>query len=217
MMIKTTWVNHILNFVAVILGVYIAFHISERAKESGEKEESIALMKALLDDLQSDLTTYTDYQIPFNKQYEEQVDSLLLALTNNDTDEIHAKLFQIFQVNNYNPTSTTYNSIKSSGKIRLINDLSLQRKLSDFYDGAAIECENKNQIQVDFFMQELVTWMTVNTDLYETTINKEADMIVLRNKLIVYTSLVAQKIEQYENIAEDITQLKAQLEATVNQ
>mgnify|MGYP001799629805 FL=1 len=217
MMIKTTWVNHILNFVAVILGVYIAFHISESAKESGEKEESIALMKALLDDLQSDLTTYTDYQIPFNKRYEEQVDSLLLALTNNDTDEIHAKLFQIFQVNNYNPTSTTYNSIKSSGKIRLINDLSLQRKLSDFYDGAAIECENKNQIQVDFFMQELVTWMTVNTDLYETTINKKADMIVLRNKLIVYTSLVAQKIEQYEKIAEDITELKAQLETTINQ
>ena len=111
----------------------------------------------------------------------------------------------------------SFNSIKSSGKIRLINDLSLQRKLSDFYDGAAIECENKNQIQADFFMQELVTWMTVNTDLYETAINKEADMIVLRNKLTVYTSLVVQKIKHYEEMVEDITQLKAQLEATVNQ
>ena len=66
-------------------------------------------MNALIDDLNPDFKNYTAHQIPINKQYEEQVDSLLLALTNDDTVEIHAKLFEVFQVNNYNPTSTTYN------------------------------------------------------------------------------------------------------------
>ena len=38
MMAKSVWINHLINFVAVILGVYIAFYISERVKESGEKK-----------------------------------------------------------------------------------------------------------------------------------------------------------------------------------
>ena len=39
MMKSVNWFDHLLNFVAVILGVSLAFYISTRAEKSREKEE----------------------------------------------------------------------------------------------------------------------------------------------------------------------------------
>ncbi|MCO6477573.1 MAG: hypothetical protein J5I94_13160 [Phaeodactylibacter sp.] len=41
---KYNWLNHLLNFVAVILGVYLAFYINEKAKANQDKNESLLLM-----------------------------------------------------------------------------------------------------------------------------------------------------------------------------
>ena len=63
------WLNHVLNFLAVILGVYLAFYINERAKVNQDRKESRLLMNSLMEDLSEDIRVYEEYQIPANIQH----------------------------------------------------------------------------------------------------------------------------------------------------
>ncbi len=210
------WTNHLLNFLAVILGVYLAFFINEKAKSAAEKKEVVLLMNSMINDLSADIKTYEDYHIPVNNKCRKEVDSLLTLLIANDMERINNQLPKIFQVENYVPNTSTYNSIKSSGKIRLFEDLALQKKLSDYYDGLVIECESKNKIQVDYFMNEVVSWLTNNADLMEVKLLEDAPLIVFRNKLMMYQSLISQKVNNYEKIVEESKALEEKLQSLAN-
>jgi len=146
---KYNWSNHIFNFIAVILGVYLAFYINERAKINQDRNESLTLMNSLVGDLSEDIRRYEEYQIPVNIQHQQNVESLLESLLTDSLDHIGNQLSAILGVENYAPTSSTYNSMKSSGKLRLIEDLALQKMLTDYYDGLVIESDRKGEYQVE--------------------------------------------------------------------
>jgi hypothetical protein len=99
----------------------------------------------------------------------------------------------------------------------LIDDLPLRKQLSDFYDGLALECEIKNELQAEYFMDEVVNWLTLHSDLMEMKLLSEKEMIVFRNILLIYQSVVSQKINNYEMIVEDAKKLKIQLDALISQ
>jgi hypothetical protein len=65
------------NFFAVILGVYLAFFINERAKRNQDKRESLIIMQSLINDLSGDIKTYETYQIPVNLQQTDEIKQLL--------------------------------------------------------------------------------------------------------------------------------------------
>jgi hypothetical protein len=73
---KINWLNHFFNFLAVILGVYLAFYINERAKMNEDKKEAILLMTSLVDDLEQDIKIYQEYQIPVNTQIQQNVENV---------------------------------------------------------------------------------------------------------------------------------------------
>lgn len=202
------WLNHVLNFLAVILGVYLAFYVNDRAKQAEENNEKRAFLNLLSNDLADDIKTYQNYQIPTNEAYLERVDSLLVAVSNKQMAQIDALLPYLFQVENYIPTTSTYASMKSSGKMRLIGDLTLQKRLNDYYDGLVLECTEKNKIQVDYFMGEVVKCLTLQADFEEMKLLGDEDLVVFKNILLIYESLVHQKIRNYEMIVEESTLLK---------
>jgi len=210
---KQNWLNHLFNFLAVILGVYLAFYINERAQINQDQNESIMLMNSLLADLSKDIKAYEEYQIPVNKQYQQNVERLLSSLMTNDMDEIGEKISDVLGVENFTPSTSTYSSIKASGKLGLINDLELQKMLTDFYEGLAVESIRKGEYQVDFFTGELMTWLTTNVDLTDMQLIHSDELIVFKNKLIIYGSLINQKVESYEMIVEDSKKLQLQIES----
>lgn len=207
------WVNHLFNFLAVILGVYLAFYINEKAILSKERRESLILMNSLVSDLSEDIKTYEEYQIPENIQQQQHLGKVLELLLKDSIDGIGNELSVVFQVENFQPTTSTYSSMKSSGTLRLIDDLSLQKQLSDFYEGLVLESVDKGEFQVDYFTSELLTWITINIDLMEMKLLKEDELIVLRNKLIIYESLIDQKVNSYKMIVEDSKKLKRSIES----
>lgn len=210
---KYNWLNHVFNFLAVILGVYLAFYINERAKISQDRKESLLLMNSLVEDLAEDLDTYEKYQIPLNIQHQENVGNLLELLVIDSLVGIEEQLPTILQVENYAPTTSTYSSMRASGKLRLIDDLALQKSLSDYYEGLVLESVKKGEYQVTFFTEELLTWLTNNVDLLAMKVLNKEELIVLRNKLIIYESLVDQKVKAYETIVTDSKQLKMRIES----
>jgi hypothetical protein len=185
------WLGHILNFLAVILGVYLAFAINEQSKRAGELKEARQLMESMAAELKDDTRTFREYHIPINEQYEQTLDSLILALVDEDVERAEEFLPALFQIENYVPSTAVFNSMKSSGKIRLIEDLELQKKMSDFFDGTVLECTAKNTLQADFFLDNLIPWLLENSDLLEMSLDDTKDLRTLKNILLTYQSLVS--------------------------
>tara|TARA_R110002096_G_scaffold83876_1_gene194131 strand:- start:3128 stop:3784 length:657 start_codon:yes stop_codon:yes gene_type:complete len=213
---KYNWMNHFFNFLAVILGVYLAFYLSERSKINQERKESMILMNSLVNDLSDDIKTYESYQIPINSELRENVEDLLNLLIADSLYDIDSKLSLILEVENFAPTTSTYSSMKSSGKLSLIDDLALQKALSNYYEGLVFESQKKGEYQVAYFTSEILNWLTTNFDLMDVKIVQKDDVIILRNKLLIYESLIAQKVNSYETIVEDSKKLKSQIESLQN-
>lgn len=210
---KYNWLNHLFNFLAVILGVYLAFYINESAKINQEKKESFILMQSLVSDLSEDIKRYEEYQIPENIQHQQNVEQLLESLLVDSLEGIDGQLSAILGVENYEPTASTYSSMKSSGKLSLIEDLTLQKMLTDYYDGLVFESTRKGQYQVDYFTDELLAWLTKNVDFYDMQLLNKNELVVLRNQLMIYASLIDQKVNSYEMIVEDSKKLKRHIES----
>lgn len=207
------WANHVLNFLAVILGVYLAFYINQKAQAGQDRRESQQLMGSLVNDLTDDIEVYEEYQIPLNQQQQDNIGGLAGLLSSGDTTGLEEMLSALLQLENYMPTTAAYSSMKASGKLGLIEDLSLRKALSDYYEGLALECAKKGEFQVEFFSAQLLSWLIEHTDLLNLQLPKGEDGIVLRNKLIVYESIIGQKVEAYRMVVDRSKQLRDSLEA----
>jgi len=205
--------NHLLNFLAVILGVYMAFYINEKAKINHDRNESLVLMRSLVGDLSDDIKTYEEYQIPENIKHQKNINELLTLLTEDKIENVNSRLSIIFQVENFDPTTSTYGSMKSSGKLELIEDLALRKKLTNYYEVLVLESIKKGEFQVEFFTSELLKWTTNNVDLLEMKILNEDNLMVFKNNLLIYESLIDQKVQTYEMVVENSKKLKANIES----
>ncbi len=208
--------NHLLNLLAIVLGVYLAFFINEKAIASKNKKESKTLMVSILNDLSTDIEVYDEYQIPINLNYQKNINELLKVVLEEDYEEINTQLPNLFQIENYSPTSSTYNSMKFSGNVRLINDLYLMKKLNEYYDGVALECIKKNEIQVEYFMEELIAWLSENADFSEMKIRDEIDLIIFKNKLMIYKSIVDQKVKNYQLVLSESKDLNHSIDSILS-
>jgi hypothetical protein len=210
---KYNWANHLFNFLAVIIGVYLAFYMNERARQNHDRREGRILMQSLINDLSEDIKRYQTFQIPANFQYQEEIESLINLLIADSLEGFSGQLPKILGVENFAPTTSTYASMKASGKIGLIEDLTIRKKLTEYYEGIVVESTMKGEYQVDFFTRELMAWIIKNVDLVEMRLLKTDDLIVLRNNLIMYQSIVDQKVRSYEMIVEDSSELIKEIES----
>ncbi len=170
-------------------------------------------MNSLLVDLTEDIETYEKYQIPENSLHQKNINGLIELLLKNQVEDIEKELSAVFQVENFTPTSSTYNSMKSAGKLHLIEDLTLRKNLSDYYEGLVLESKKKGEFQAEYFTKELMSWLTGNVDLVEMKLLTADNLIELRNKLIIYESLIGQKVDSYKQVVEDSRNLKSGIEA----
>jgi hypothetical protein len=212
---KQALLNHFFNFLAVILGVYLAFYINERAQIAQDRKESALLMQSLVADLTGDLNIYEAYQIPENAVHQKNVETLFAMVSSNQMEGINNQLPTILQVENYAPTTSTYSAMKSSGKLRLIEDPALRKALAGYYEGLVPESIRKGEFQVDYFTGEVLTWLTRNADLAEMQVLNTAELTEFSNKLIIYGSLIDQKVEAYKTLVEESGKLKSSLEAAL--
>lgn len=211
---RTTWLNHLFNFFAVILGVYLAFIINQRAITNAERAEVQLLMQALLTDLNGDIETYNRYVIPVNEQRAEALSELIEELSQPRVGDISELLGGLLELDNFALTSTTYQSMVASGKIRLIDDLALQRMLSKHYDSLGLESIRKGEFQVEYFSDHLLPWLVANVDFMTMEPLELDELVQLRNKVLIYQSLIYQKTESYKDITTQSAELIDYIETT---
>ena len=167
----------------------------------------------MVSDLSGDIKIYNNFEIPENREQMQNIERLLGLLQTDSIDAISSQLATVFQVENCAPSTSTYSSMKASGKLGIIDDLALQKKLSDYYEGIAIESVKKGEFQVEYFTSQLLPWLTNNVDLIEMRVLNENELLPLRNKLIIYLSLIDQKVNSYQMLVDDSEKVKQQIEA----
>jgi hypothetical protein len=210
---RNHWLNHFFNLFTVVLGVYLAFYINEWSKDNAARKEANVLMQSLIDDLASDIEVYEAYHVPTNKGQLASIERVIEAMLGNDEEAFNVGLSEVLAVENYVPTSTTYTSMKAAGKLGLIEDLELQSDLSRYYEGIVVESEKKGQYQADYFTEMVLGWVTNNIDLLTMEKRREVDLMVFRNRLLIYQSLIDQKVSNYEEIITKSKSLKATIES----
>ncbi len=209
---KINWLDHSLNFVAVIVGVSMAFYIGSSAEEAKQKEETRKILSALIQELDKDILTYTDYQIPNNEDQLEIIQNAQRVIQDKSYDSLGFYIQKAFGFRNFAPQNVTFNSIKSSGKIDLITDFDLRLQMATFYESYVQEASFRGQGQVDFNSLHIVPWMIESTDFTNPDIS-ELDMVKISNMLILYRSIIVSKLDQYQKVVDKGIELKEALKS----
>lgn len=216
-MTKINWSDHLFNFLAVILGVSLAFIISRKSEISKLESEFNQNIAAILEEVESDIYTFESYQIPDNKtKLTLMKEAIQMIATQTGGDSINAKMMSFFDVNNYAPTNITINSLISSGRLDLISDFELKKKIL-YYQNLAEELIAQGDFQVSFLMDQITPWFIENSPYFMGKLNyidhytgDNSDAIMIFS---LHTSFVENKIRKYESALENAKELKGMLEA----
>lgn len=214
---KSNWKDHLINFVAVILGVSLAFVISSRSEEAKiEKEFSLSAM-AILNEINEDVVTFEEYQIPDNKEKLKQMQIAVSLLSKGiASDSLQPYMMSFFDINNYAPTNITLSSLISSGKLDLIDDFSLKSMLLS-YQNFSEELVAQGDFQVDYLMDRILPWYIDHPEFLTDEFYNEGkieEAVVLEASIIFsfYLSFLEGKIAKYDEALEQGKLLKDRLE-----
>lgn len=210
------WTEHILNFAAVILGVLLAFQISSMTEKRKAKSELKMIYRSLIEEIEYHNKTYRNFQIPYQQNQIANIDTVIEAITGDQPDDVLGQLKVDFSINNYFPTSSTYISAISSGKLGLITDLQLKDDLITYYDILAKEAQLRGTLQREFLADQIVGWMIENTDYMNVDTRELAKDRKAINSLLVYQSLTRNKVRQYQKLVEKGEELKQKFEEALN-
>jgi hypothetical protein len=144
-----------------------------------------------------------------------QLDTVITVVYKNDLETFESHLGSILEVENFAPTDVTYSIMKTTGKLTLLNDMELQRNIADFYEVVGYECEAKNDLQARYFTNTMLEWLTQKTQFQTMILTKQNNLNKFGNQLLIYQSITAQKVNQYQLVIDRSTALKAKLEQLI--
>ena len=214
---QINWPDHILNFLAVIIGVSLAFYVSSTSEEKKEEEELKQILTSFVNELSLDIETYDNYQIENNEAQSAALGRVIGFLLSGNLDSLGSDFSSVVNVNNYSPVGVTFSSISSSGKLDLIEDFELRKEIANYHEVGAKEALLRGEAQVDFFMNLLTPWLISNISLVNPDVKKLSDNQELVNLLVLYKGFVDNKIRQYREVSKAAENLRGKLTILVDE
>ncbi|WP_425391373.1 hypothetical protein [Ekhidna sp.] len=205
------WSDHILNFLAVIIGVSLAFYINEYSETKRLQSERNDMINSFLEELRNDRAVFTDYQIPNNKSRASFLEKAVNASETN-LDSMAYYVRRGLGYTNYTPQNVTFNSVVSSGKLDLIEDFDLRKSLSQYHTVYVQEAKLRGEGQVEFYNSNILPWLIKNSSFNDPSGTPQVTQEFI-NMLIVYKMLINSKVSQYELIVEKGSKLDSALVA----
>lgn len=209
---SVNWIDHLLNFISVILGVSMAFYASSWSADRKDREASINMIESLVSELERDINVYERFQLEQNKTQAEILGRAIEYIQQDQLDSLPILLQRGIGFQNYAPRKVTFNSMTSSGKMSLIEDYDLQIRISTFYDALVSEALFRGESQVRFHNSHIIPLMIESTDLMNPNLD-EIDLRKVSNILIMYRRMILWKIEKYQELLEAGQALQAALNA----
>jgi hypothetical protein len=214
---QINWSDHILNFLAVIIGVSMAFYVSDTADRNKQSDELRKITQSFIDELQEDQSTFEDYQIPSNEDQSKLIEEVLYLIQAKNKDSLASKIQDALSINSYSPAGVTFHSIVSSGKLDLFSDFVLRKDISNYYQLLASEAQARAQLQVDFYMDQILPWIVNETDIMNPKMDDVINDHKLSNILILYKSLIDNKTRHYKYMIKECAQLENKLKELISE
>ena len=137
---KQEWTAIAIDFVIVVVGVFIGIQVSNWNQARAERAMAHSYLERIAVDLDADLTNYADRLdfwskvAAYGRTGADYADGGA-AHANSQWDLLLA-YFQASQVAEFVTTDATYDELKSAGELRLISDLDLRNALANYYTNA---------------------------------------------------------------------------------
>jgi len=155
------WKDHLINFIVVIVGVTIAFQLSNRKEKSDQRQLERNSLESIVLDLDDDiyhLEQSTDTIKILKSRLEYFVANLYQKKVNRDSliDLISIQYVQ----SPFIPRDNTYQSLLTSGKLDVIDDFELRKQLTQLYHGYyqsiklidQLSAQQKNELILPYLM-----------------------------------------------------------------
>ena len=161
---KKNFKEYFFEFVMIFLAVTLGFFAENMREYIKDKTEIKSSMQSMIADLQSDVNMY-DAAISTNKLSDSRIDTLisLLKLDRSNTSRIYF-LARYITANNiiYTPDTKTFDQMKSSDALKLIESRKIADSISDYYQ--SLQFFNS---QSDLQRQKVVDVHLVNSQLFD--------------------------------------------------
>ncbi|MBX2962991.1 MAG: hypothetical protein KF687_10805 [Cyclobacteriaceae bacterium] len=131
---RIQWRNQIINFIAIVVGVYVAFYLTNQKLENDKGALEQQYIQSMLEDLKTDeqqLTESTDTLL----YYRNMLASLTKHIYSGEipVDSLSEMIQALYVYLPFIPRNNTYQTLVASGSIDIIKDFTLRQQIVELY------------------------------------------------------------------------------------
>ena len=206
------------EIVLVIIGILIALGINENVKDRNNLELRDLYIIQLNDEANRNLKQLNDFKNSTLERMKE-MDTLIQLLVNKDYDnpKLSSKSLILIGSDEFYPIMITYENLKSSGDLKLFDDLNLRNSISEPYEtfNEIRTAESLDKIGVQSYYEN---FLIPNVSFWDMTTNSKsyAKETYFQNMVLARRITLRQNRDAYEKSIESLTKLKITFSELLN-
>ncbi|MAP55836.1 DUF6090 family protein [Altibacter sp.] len=200
---KIDWLNHLLEFIVVIVGILIAFQLNTCSEEKKEQRLIDRHVENVLQEARFNRQNI-EQTIKASERLSENIDSLIAMIgSKGDVRSINGLGLRVLSYNNSYYKKTAYNTMVTSGDIRFFENLELRDAIISLYEYYSW-AEGIDKASLDNYSNYYYPYVAEHFDLIGGT---PQDLSVYENKsylniLATYNYMMKNRIRKQKEILE---------------
>lgn len=203
---------HLIDLIVVIIGVSVAFLISNWAERNKEQNEVRTILNSMANEIRHDIEVYKTHQIPINESNVVQQKKLMDMLYSDTIDQDslnHYFIDGVLRTNNWSISRSTYLTMQEAGKIAVVKSNKLQLEIRSLYETRYSQSEYVRNLGLANG-EGLIDYLNEKIDFQDESTYKEViGDRKFRNLMSRRYQLSMSKIHEYKN---NVKQLEEVLE-----
>ena len=151
--------KYALDFIVVFLGISVSFGLNNLNEKRKDRVSEKNYYENLLEDARQDLSNLENQIMVCKQRLDASNEILILVQNNSSIKEIVSNSFNAIRQmsNHFKPIDATYEDLKSSGNLKLIQDNSLKNEILNYYSyltGVTETISNGSQFATNIFIEK---------------------------------------------------------------
>lgn len=151
--------KYALDFIVVFLGISVSFGLNNLNEKRKDRVSEKNYYENLLEDARQDLSNLENQIMVCEQRLDASNEILILVQNNSSIKEIVSNSFNAIRQmsNHFKPIDATYEDLKSSGNLKLIQDNSLKNEILNYYSyltGVTETISNGSQFATNIFIEK---------------------------------------------------------------
>jgi hypothetical protein len=153
---KVQWKNQLTNMVAIVIGVYLAFALTNWQNQRDSDARERKYMESLNLDLEKDSLLLSEGLLAIKKQ-NLHILKLIEAARGEDFSEDSMKVFvnAMFSQTTFHSSNFTFEALVSSGQVQHIQDVDFLRSLTELYKGRYQDIQDFDNVGLSNLQQRI--------------------------------------------------------------